>query len=171
MTLPENKNISLRKLRGDDWKDFRALRLQALELHPAFLLGYHDQESARPEAYWRKILDDDTRAVFGLFNDDELIGISGVFTHQEDASGEAAEFGMAFIEPGHRGLGLSCYFYEARIAWAKMKNFKRAVASHHGDNHASKRALLRYGFTYTHQIERLWPDGKLAPDIYYELKL
>ena len=172
MTSPENKNISLRKLRGDDWKDFRALRLQALTLHPAFLLGYYDEESEKTETYWRDILQDENRAVFGLFNnDDDLIGISGVFLHKEDESGQAAEFGMAFIEPGHRGLGLSRYFYDARIAWAKMKGYRRAIASHHGENNASKKALLRYGFVYTHQFDRVWPDGNLAPDIYYELNL
>lgn len=165
-------DITIRELIPKDWESFRAIRLKALSMHAGNYGGtLSDAQSAPPEK-WKDTLDGKGKRVFGLFDDKLLMGITGVFTWQEDPRGETGFMGMSYIEPHYRGRGLSAMLYQARIdfacdhhAWTKL------IISHRIDNEASKQAIAKHGFQLVGEEDIEWPDGACALDCQYELDL
>ena len=127
------------------------------------------KEEAYSRDNWIAFLENKARAMFALYQGKSLVGLSCA-TLKKDNPGTALFF-ASFINPGHRGNGLSKLFYEARIDWAKSKNCLSIVVSHRDGNELSKAAILRYGFAFTHAEEVAWPDGKNADELAYSLQL
>ena len=79
---------------------------------------------------------------------------------------------MSFIHPDYRGRGLSELFYQARIDWARsQEGITRVIVSHRDGNEASKAANQKFGFVATDSTETVFPDGVLAKEYNYELKI
>ena len=60
------------------------------------------------------------------------------------------------------GQGYASEAAKAVIEWASGHGFKALIAGHHPENEASRRTLLRLGFTYTHD-EHYPPTGLAEP--------
>ncbi|MCB1562699.1 MAG: GNAT family N-acetyltransferase [Alphaproteobacteria bacterium] len=162
-------NFSIRPMQPGEWKFFRDMRLKALQMHPGFYAGTYEAALKKPPEEWQDLLASEDKGVFGLFADEYLIGITGIFPSQKDPND--AVFVMSFIEPDYRGLGLSKRLYEARIEWARAHGFKKCIASHRGDNIPSRQAMVAYGFQLTHEEQTTWPDGRTETEYHAELVL
>jgi RimJ/RimL family protein N-acetyltransferase len=107
-----------------------------------------------------------------LFNGQRLVGITATFTWQGDPSGQTAVLAMSFIRPEYRGRGLSRLLYDARLDWIRTQpQFKRVVVSHRASNEVSRRANQRHGFHPIGRSQRIWPDGAIEDEIWYELRI
>ena len=165
-------SVMIRALDPWEWETFRDFRLGALKASPGVFAMSYEEELTRTPEMWRNTVKGQTHQVFGLFDDDTLIGITGVFSWWEDTSGETAIFVMSFILPSHRGRHLSRMFYEARIQWVREhRRFKRIIVSHRESNEVSKFANQRHGFLQTHRLPHTWPDGTTEDEIFYELTI
>ena len=110
--------------------------------------------------------------VFGLFDDTQLIGITGVFGGRESSNCKTAFLVMSFIVPEYRRRGLSSKLYAARLDWIRMQDtFNRVVVAVRASNEASQRACRRFGFTFVGRTPRAWPDGTTEDELSYELQL
>lgn len=107
--------------------------------------------------------------MFGLFHDNDLVGMTGIVCHKDDP--EKAALIASYIRPEHRGKGLSSLLYEARLDWAKANRIKAVTVSHRISNMPSMAANQRFGFRYTHAKSKLWPDGVEADEVFYVLDL
>ncbi len=164
--------VSLRPLTPDDWPMFRAIRLRALSLHPGFYCGTLEDAEFRPPEEWREMLDGNGKQIFGLFDEDKLIGITAVFTCRDDPTGRTGVFAMSFIAPEYRGRGYADLYYKARIDFGvKHLPWTRLSVSHRADNEPSRRAILRHGFTLIGRKEKDWPDGQRMEEYIYEMDL
>ncbi|MEO5938902.1 MAG: GNAT family N-acetyltransferase [Sphingomonas sp.] len=161
--------ITVRQFDSDDWRAFRDLRLRALGESPGNFFRALADEEAAPDSRWIDLLSSDRQALFGLFDDDHLIGITGVFTDRDDPT--TADFGMTWLDPAWRGRGLSAIYYRERIAWARSRGLARIVVSHRRSNETSRRAMLAAGFRETGADPHLWPDGQQDDDVHYEMVL
>jgi RimJ/RimL family protein N-acetyltransferase len=163
----------LRPLTGADWRALRDLRLHALRSEHGLFFRAFDEEAGLTQAEWTALASgDDAHQIFGLFDDDRLVGISGVFTDIADPSGATAGFGMSYLLPAYRGRGFAARFYAARLAWARARpQFRRAAIGHRRSNAASRRLIERFGFRHTHDAPYRWPDGSEEDDCCYELPL
>lgn len=133
--------------------------------------SFEDEQSLEPED-WQDTISGHDHQVFGLFDGDELIGITGVFTWHEDATAQTALFAMTFILADYRGQGLARLLYESRLAWVRERpRFTRIIASHRETNDVSRRANQRHGFRIKGKSSRRWPDGKTEDEVIYELIL
>lgn len=162
--------IVIRPLEPSEWKELREFRLAALEASPgAFYASFEDEMKLSPEE-WRERICSLSHQVFGLFENEKLIGITAVFTDHDDPSGETAHLAMSFILPAYRGLGHSRMLYEARLAWIRARpKFRRVTVGHRASNVASRRAMQTQGFMRIGQTPRLWPDGATEDDVHYQL--
>jgi RimJ/RimL family protein N-acetyltransferase len=62
--------------------------------------------------------------------------------------------------------------YKARIKWAKAHpTVERLIVTHRASNLASKFANQKHGFVFTHTHQKIWHDGVLEDEVYYELYL
>src|SRR5947209_7031601 len=105
--------MNIRPLLPSEWEIFRDIRLHALKTAPGMFESTYVQATARSEADWRALLAPERQQIFGLFDGDTLVGISGVFTSRDDAA--TAQLIMHFILPEYRGRKLSRLFYDAGI--------------------------------------------------------
>jgi RimJ/RimL family protein N-acetyltransferase len=161
---------SIRALSSDDWQIFASLRLEALQKYPQYFGSIYANELQNRQADWQRWLGHSDGCVFALFYNDEIVGITGVRADKDDPT--AGFLIASYIKHEHQGKGLSEKLYEARIRWAlAFSLWRRLIVAHRKSNNASRRAIQRHGFKYTHQIAKLWPDGTSEDEICYELDL
>ncbi len=168
----EIEGIEIRPFKPDEWHVYRAVRLKALETDPKFFCESYDDAKAKPDEHYQAHLLDANSAVFGVFRHGDVIGMTGIVIDKEDASGQTANLWGSWLEPAWRGKGLARRMYEARLNWAKARpGVKRVTVSHRKSNAISKKANQRWGFTFTHAREILWPGNQKETEFCYELKL
>ena len=165
--------VNIRELTEDDWLALRELRLHALRSEFGLFFKHPDEEAALSEDEWRAwAAGDDTRQVFGLFDGERLVGITGTFTDIDDPTGRTVGFGMSYLSPEYRGRGLANLLYEVRLAWVRARpHVRRVVVGHRRSNTASRRMIEKFGFRWTEDIPHHWPDGTDDDDVCYELLL
>lgn len=166
----ELDTIYIRAFRKDEWEIFKAKRLQALADMPNVFLSTVAIASAQRDEFWQDLINGEETEIFGLFDQDKLIGITGVFLNRRDPARKSASFGMSYIDAEYRGRGLSKLLYQARIDWAKAKGFEKVVVGHREGNDISKAANQKFGFVFFEKEEIDFPDGR-AFDYRYELAL
>ncbi len=166
-----DSDYNIRQLGSDDWQLFREMRLRAVTEFSNYFLDNAANCAARDEAFWRDMLTNKDCAIFGLFDGDTHIGITGAFRWKESRE-DTVILGMSYLVKDYRGRGLSRLFYEARINWAKeQEGINRITVSHREENAASKAANQNFGFTYYETGEVTFGDGSTGQDIRYELKI
>lgn len=94
-----------------------------------------------------------------------LAGCCGL--RPRDMAAGVAELGFQFC-PDAWGQGFATEAAKAVIDRARSQGFLALIAGHHPNNKASKRTLLRLGFSYTHD-ELYPPTGLVEPC--YELQM
>ena len=165
-------DIHIRPITSSEWTSLRDLRLLAVRTNPGVYSTTYENVAARTESEWKALIEGSDRQIFGLFDDQRLIGITGVFTDSQDPSGGTAILVMSFILPEYRGKGLSKLFYEARLNWIQSRpQFTKVVVSHRKSNEASRRANQRHGFQFVKTVPRTWPDGITEDELIYETTL
>jgi RimJ/RimL family protein N-acetyltransferase len=90
-----------------------------------------------------------------------LVGCCGL--RPRDMEARQAELGFQLCRASW-GRGYASEASEAVIEWARAHDFAALIAGHHPSNEASKRALLRLGFSYTH--DELYPPTGLVEPCY-----
>jgi RimJ/RimL family protein N-acetyltransferase len=163
--------LTLRRLDAADWRALRAVRLQALADQPGSFFRSLAEDEAEPDDHWRAMLTRPTAALWGAFDGDRMVGLTGAFTDRDDPSGMTAAFGMTWLDPAYRGRGVSRLCYEARIGWARARGYARIHVGHRASNAASAAAMRRAGFRPIRREPHLWPDGMWEDDVIYELLL
>ena len=168
----EQDGIHIRPLEPCEWKALPDFRLAALGSAPGFFLGSLDEEVNWSPEDWQRTIKGPAHQVFGLFDQEILIGITAAFTWRGDTRGRTAVLAMSFVLPHYRGRGLSRLFYEARLAWIRdQPQFRRIVVSHRASNEASRHAIQKRGFVHTNIVAHLWPDGQTEDEVFYEMNL
>lgn len=166
--MPDNPSI--RQLLEADWEIFASMRLHALQECPSVFSSNYAKEKNYTADDWAGWLKPEGKCVFGLFDKETLIGITGAVTVKQEPT-NGVLYG-SFIQRPYRGRGLSDLFYESRIGWAKdYLPWKKLIVSHRENNEASRRANQRHGFVYTHRASKIWPDGVTCDELCYELDL
>lgn len=115
--------ITIRPAHPGDGPAFRALRLEALRLHPsAFGFDLEEAEALSPED-WEERLGNGERMVM-FFAEDEagaLVGMSGVSLGRSSKTRHGAEVVSVYVSPGWRGHHLATALVERCVRWAQDK--------------------------------------------------
>ena len=159
----------LKRFLPSDWQVYKSIRLEALQTNPEMFGSSYLKESQYDDTEWQSILLNEERGFFGLYDGQEIIGVTGTALVKEDKT--QAVLIASFIRPEYRGMGLSALFYEARLDWAREQHCQSVIVSHRVDNVSSMKANQRSGFVYTHSKLNDWPDGVTADQLYYKLDL
>lgn len=165
-------NITIRPMTPEEWESLRAMRLKAVRMHTGYFMGDPEATENYPATYWQEVLDGNGKRIFGLFDDERIIGITAIFTYRKDPSGLTGDMAYTFIEPEYRGRGLVDLFYKSRIEWAlEHTNFTKIVTAHREGNEPSRKAIMRNGFQHVGTQTETWPDGTQETEHRYELDL
>lgn len=162
----------VKKFSAGQWRDYRAIRLEALSLHADVYGNSLELEKSWSDRHWQEMLSDGRHAFFGLYDGDGLIGCTAVFTDRNDASGKTALLAGSYIREDYRGRGLSRKLYEARLEWIRAADrFDMAAVGHKDGNEVSRRANQAFGFAHAGTEEKTWGDGSKGIIHVYKMRL
>lgn len=148
-----------------EWVEkFRALRLEALKLHPRNYSHTFVQESAWPAARHAEYLE--YAYVFGVLHQGkELVGIASLIPYESPILEHKARIGNVYLRKEHRGQGIGRKLIEHLIASAHdyVEQIYIEVAA---DNHVAHKLYESLGFKqYGYEERAAKLDGNYIDDI------
>lgn len=156
---PMDSVPEVRRLRADEWSEFRRLRLEALATDPLAFGSTSAREQAYPETQWqdwaRRGSQAPTTPTFvvdaGFGN---LVGMAGVFRREPDFM----VWGM-WVAPKFRGLGLGDRLMDAIVMWVDTAfPGERLLLEVNPVLAPAVRTYLSHGFAFTGKEEPLERD-------------
>lgn len=159
---PLPPGIAIRRLEPADAAAWRALRLEALQKHPAAFAESFEEAAQRDLAWFRERLPapDAANAIFGVFDHGRLAGCAGfavqTFAHLRH---KGVMWGV-YLQPGLRGRGIGDALVGRVIQHARQQVavLQAAVAV---DNAAAAALYRRAGFKpYGREPRALRVDGR-----------
>jgi RimJ/RimL family protein N-acetyltransferase len=156
-------NFEVRPLRADEAATWRAIRLEALRLHPEAFGAAFENEAAQPLSFFAERLT--AGVTFGGFQDQELLGSVG-FRVQAGAKREhkGMLWGM-YVRQAARGTGLARGLIEALLdhARGRVELIQLTVVA---DNPIARRLYASFGFEpYGLEERALKVDGRYLDDV------
>jgi ribosomal protein S18 acetylase RimI-like enzyme len=146
-------------LTPEDWREFRAVRLEALKDSPNAFWQTYDAEAALDDAAWQEWVSSRIRpagqALFAVVDESGAwVGIVGAALDPRHP--KVAHVFSLYVAPGHRGpaAGVGALLLDASVEWARGTD---ADVLRLDANEVNQRALAfyrRHGWVET---------GKLAP--------
>ena len=155
-------------MRAHEWREIRALRLQALsdEAAPMAFVESHGDAAARPDEFWQErarasSLDAGPGARIRQFvavtGDGTWVGTAAALVEEagdadfegrvvEEAGGHVVG---GFLHPGHRGRGVVDSVLQAATDWLRERGASRARLYVHADNRRAQRCYEKSGFRPT----------------------
>jgi RimJ/RimL family protein N-acetyltransferase len=158
----------VRRLRADEWRELKEIRLAALDDAPDAFATRHAEAAERDDARWR---DDALRGsgaqspTFVAVDGQRLVGMVGGWS-----DGGVARLIQMFVRPEARGRGLTDELVAAVAGWAREQGFDRLELGVAEGNVAAERAYARCGFVRAGEPIDRSADG-LAPELRMELAL
>jgi RimJ/RimL family protein N-acetyltransferase len=146
--------------------------LEALKTDPKVFGSNYEKESQMTEAEWRSRLQSKDNAIFLIYENETPIGVTCVSIDRDDHTQKTALLWGSWLAPHFRGKGLSDVMYKTRIDWATAQpTIEKIIVSHRASNLSSKYANQKHGFAMTHKQEKVWTDGAVEDEVFYELKI
>ncbi len=163
------EGFKLRRFLTSDWDKFKKIRLEALQVHPdLFTPSKNEFEFSKKD--WIARLSNPDAATFGLYLDNEVVGLTGIVIDRNDST--RAILVMSYIRNPFRNKGLSSLFYERRLDWAKKRGDIKIVESGHVEgNVVSYKANQKFGFSSRGFYDHKEKDGTSRRVFIYELPL
>lgn len=167
-----NDRFKTRPLNALDVHAFKKIRLSALHEYPQYFLDNAEQASQRSNKEWAECLLGNHKEIFGLFDNNNLIGIASICKTNTKYDCDTAHLAMGFIHPEFRGMGLSSLLYDARLNWARNNPAINILkASHRKGNLVSAKAMTKNGFQCTDERKEKYGDGTTGTSLKYQLNL
>jgi GNAT superfamily N-acetyltransferase len=147
--------ITVRRLAPDDWRTWRAVRLEALADAPHAYGSSLAREEALGEADWRRYLEPTNGVMVVARLGERVVGAIGGYT----APGADAVMLIAmWVRPGLRGRGVGDALVGEILAWARETGWSRVELRVADGNPAARRLFERHGFAPTGRSEPLESD-------------
>jgi GNAT superfamily N-acetyltransferase len=116
---------AVRRIRPDDWRRLRDVRLRALADSPTAFATTHTEAAARPDEFWqdRALLGGraSTESMFVAEDGKRFAGLAGCYT---DGDGVPQVISV-WVEPQQRGSGLADALFDAVEGWARDAGLSR----------------------------------------------
>lgn len=158
IALMETGGYQVRRLRAEDWRQSREIRLEALEDTPIGFGERYADAYAMPEQGWReharRSAESAQTALFvALDGTGRFVGTAGVFRKPDEPEDRAIMiiYGV-YVTPDHRGAsrGVASLLFDAVIRWAREVGGAREITlSVHEENDRAHAFYRRYGFVDT----------------------
>ena len=165
--------IEIVRLDPDEWKAYKALRLEALQDAPQAFGSTYDTNLARSETFWRGRLVEAQIGERGwlLFAriDGQLAGMIGAYRTDEAA---VVEVISTYVRPAYRGRGVARALMDVLLeTLARTGQFKRATLGVNQQQVAAVRLYERCGFESVRSQAVQMGDGQTYTAIFMERPL
>jgi GNAT superfamily N-acetyltransferase len=148
--------IEVRRVRDDEWRALRDLRLAALADSPDAFWTRYEEAIERTDEEWREWT---SLPCHVAVEDGRLVGMVAGFPSRSDT--ETADLIAMFVAPEARGRGVGRALVEAQIRWAEGEGFGRVELMVNAQNDGAIRLYETLGFRDTGERAPL-RDGPLV---------
>lgn len=158
--------VTVRLLDPNDAEQFKALRLHAVENSPTSIWPTRDEEMARSiEEIAARIRSAPTQAVFGAFDGEVMVGITGVRREPLCQVNHKATIWGVFVNPSYRGRGIAQMLLSAATIHAtELWDTIQLMLCVNAENLPAKRLYASHGF----QTFGLEPRAMKVGDCFYD---
>lgn len=151
-------SIAVRRITSEDWREVKALRLQALAdaAAPMAFLDTVEHAAAQPDRLWQEraanAAGDAAAAQFVAIADDGTwTGTVTVLPHREQH--DAGLVVGVYVADAHRGAGVIDALFDAAAIWSRDRGLRALVLEVHVDNERAQAVYRRRGFVRIGEIE------------------
>lgn len=154
----ETDRYQVRRIRAEDWRQSREIRLEALKDTPIGFGERYEDAYAMPEQRWRDhattSAESDHTALFVATDETgRFVGTAGVFTKADAPRDRKVMiiYGV-YVTPDHRGTsrGVASLLFDAVIRWAReVGGAQELTLAVHEENDRAHAFYRRYGFVDT----------------------
>jgi ribosomal protein S18 acetylase RimI-like enzyme len=132
----------------DQWEQYKALRLRALQQDPQAFGSSYEEELSYPEEKWKSYLNNpDSEIICAQAPNGELIGLMVASFNTKLKSKHIADIYSVFIDINHRGKGISKLMFANLLESIKQRNIIRKVKlTVNADQTAAIALYERFGF-------------------------
>ena len=134
--------VEIRALPPTDWRLVREVRLRSLRESPQAFTSTYAREKAFDESTWRDRAT--TCRWFAAVEDGRAVGVAGGVDGWSDDPGRRELVGM-WVEPAHRGRGISRELLGAVSDWARSVGATVLSLGVRSSNRDARAAYLRMG--------------------------
>lgn len=143
-------DISVRALGEDEWDQYRAVRLSALEESPEAFVATADEERAYDEAFWRTRMRRSQRLL--AEQDGAPVGVASVGQARQEGEKEnekVAELFGLWVAPAARGTGVATQLVQAGADAARQQGRSHLAYWVGADNGRAVAFASGFGFRPT----------------------
>jgi len=150
MERPLAGEITIRRVRADEWRHWRATRLRMLRDDAHFFSTRYDDMVREPDDTWREWVaeaaDGDQKALFVADEDGRWLGVVGGFVRVDP---QEAQLISMWGDRAARGRGIARDLIRELAAWTKARGSSRVVLFVQEANRPAQELYLRAGFRPT----------------------
>ncbi len=137
--VAELLRVHVRRVDSTEWPTVRAVRLRALQDSPDAFSSSYEEEVHRPDDWWAEAM---TRLVWFVAQEEEAV--VGVVAGMP--LGDHPEVISLWVDPRHRGVGVSDALLAAVRAWAEAHGAVGLCLAVAENNHVARLFYERAGF-------------------------
>ena len=142
--------FEIRRVRADEWRELRALRLESLQDSPTAFWRRYDEDLRTTEAEWRAWT---ASACFAAVDEGRFVGM--VVGMPDDEQDDLADLYAMYVTPSARGRGVGEALVQQHLEWARQAGFRRVRLLVNVRNNGAIRLYERCGFRDTGAREPL----------------
>lgn len=148
--------MEIRRARPNEWRELRALRLQALAEDPDAFARTLSEEQELPRERWEEAI---RGVIFIAVEEAEWMGMAAV--HPTHMGGPAEIWGM-WVRPDRRHEGIGSSLLEAAVEWARSEGFPAVRLGVTRTNALAYALYRKAGFVPTGRAAPLRPGSALS---------
>ena len=154
--------VEVRLFQPHEWKQYRELRLRALEESPDAFGGTLAQARLQPDSVWVDRLSNictDFDLPLLVQVDGEACGLA--WGKIQPAAPETAHLYQMWVAPQQRGFGAGMRLLERVISWAREREARELLLSVTCGDSPARRMYERTGFAAAGELEPLRPGSDM----------
>lgn len=170
----EDVLIEVCKLPVDEWRDYKQLRLDALQNSPQAFSATYAQNVERPDSFWQSRLEEASRGyghwLFFAKMNKRLVGMIGAFTEEDDP--QMAHIISVYVIEEARGRGISKMLMSAILSELKKEGLRKAKLGVNTKQIPAIKLYQQFGFRTVQKISHLlMGDGEYHDEFLMEKDL
>jgi len=116
--------VEVRRVRAEEWRKFKQLRLEALKDTPIAFVERYEESIEKPDEFWQERTvrgaEGDTRVMFVAVADGELVGKASCFVEDDITDRVSAHVVGVYVTPAWRGReDVAARLLAEAIAWGR----------------------------------------------------
>lgn len=163
-------SIDIIRLQPEQWRDFKALRLEALLLEPQAFGSTYAQQVQHADSTWQERLErsqnSDDECLFFARSGNQLVGMAGWFRPPETARGMVVAM---YVQAAARGQGVASQLLQAVLEDIRLNpKIQTVFLTVNVDQEPARRLYERFGFSVCNEVEIPIGNGQILPALEME---